>query len=677
MTFERVDSGETGSTTQGGSAVLSGTGAFAAPSSGSEAYLREQIDKLFKENKTLRHKYDLLERENEALKQSLFDLTMRYNVELASARAAAGTNSNSKSFLKLDLGGPDGVATGQQPEASPASTTPSTSDQRMRTPPSPTSPPAYNQPPTSPSSAVVPSGGSRSPPSNAATSTQVPLGIEAQPNRASSPRPERNSGSVKSRAISLGQLLNQSPASVVAEGGGASRDPQTESAAGRSSPPAFRLTTSPSPLPPHRQSSFSSSSAVLSLLPSTPSIPSTTPFLPAYDLKRHSGAVFAVKFSPTGRLLATAGFDARLCLWDVADSPDREPREWWSATRGKSNVADVAWNAESTSVLSGSYDRMCRLWDVERGQSVGEWSADGFVGSVAWGGTDQSLFMCTTSRKSLHVFDRRTPSTPVLTMRADTSLSCLLPLRSGDVLTGDMTGCVRTWDTRAGKQEAVFHVDGNAGVTWIGCAEGENPPKHYAISSHDNALRVYHFSSDQIPFAQPTQPTYVLRSHRTRGWPIKASWFTGNVSELTRNVDVKEEVMRGVGVGGEKPPPYDAYMFLATGSGENCGYVYGVTGPGTPVTEDSFSSVMTPIQRLACPSDRAYCIDFQPYPLTQPPSSTSTGSSTTTFPRIRAPAMEGAPAQPLVAAGCADGTVRLWGWNGGAAAGLAGKRGRW
>jgi COMPASS component SWD3 len=43
----------------------------------SESYLREQVDKLFKESKTLKQKVEQLERENLALKRSVYDLTVR------------------------------------------------------------------------------------------------------------------------------------------------------------------------------------------------------------------------------------------------------------------------------------------------------------------------------------------------------------------------------------------------------------------------------------------------------------------------------------------------------------------------------------------------------------------------------------------------------------------------
>lgn len=51
-----------------------------ASSSGNDSYLRDQMEKLFKESKYLKQKVELLERENIALKKSLFELSARYNM---------------------------------------------------------------------------------------------------------------------------------------------------------------------------------------------------------------------------------------------------------------------------------------------------------------------------------------------------------------------------------------------------------------------------------------------------------------------------------------------------------------------------------------------------------------------------------------------------------------------
>jgi COMPASS component SWD3 len=48
----------------------------------SDAYYKNQIDKLGRENKQLKQRLDILEKENKNLKKSLFELSIQYVVEL-------------------------------------------------------------------------------------------------------------------------------------------------------------------------------------------------------------------------------------------------------------------------------------------------------------------------------------------------------------------------------------------------------------------------------------------------------------------------------------------------------------------------------------------------------------------------------------------------------------------
>jgi WD40 repeat protein len=71
----------------------------------------------------------------------------------------------------------------------------------------------------------------------------------------------------------------------------------------------------------------------------------------------HSGAVFGVAFSPDGTLLATAGYDQSVRLWDPANG---------AAVRILSGHADSVWGVafspDGTLLATGSWDKTSRLW---------------------------------------------------------------------------------------------------------------------------------------------------------------------------------------------------------------------------------------------------------------------------------------------------------------------------
>src|SRR5437868_6162179 len=78
------------------------------------------------------------------------------------------------------------------------------------------------------------------------------------------------------------------------------------------------------------------------------------------EFKGHTGLVYSVAFSPDGKLLATAGVDKTVRLWNPADGKEvknlgghKEPVYW------------VAFSPDGTLLASSSNDAMIKIWDVQ------------------------------------------------------------------------------------------------------------------------------------------------------------------------------------------------------------------------------------------------------------------------------------------------------------------------
>lgn len=112
----------------------------------------------------------------------------------------------------------------------------------------------------------------------------------------------------------------------------------------------------------------------------------------------HQALINDVKFSPNGRLIASASFDKSVKLWDGTTG------KFLAAFRGHvSSVYQVAWSADSRLMCSGSSDSTLKVWNLKTKKILGDlpghadevyavdWSPDGE--RVASGGKDKVLKM--------------------------------------------------------------------------------------------------------------------------------------------------------------------------------------------------------------------------------------------------------------------------------------------
>jgi RNA polymerase sigma factor (sigma-70 family) len=83
-------------------------------------------------------------------------------------------------------------------------------------------------------------------------------------------------------------------------------------------------------------------------------------------LQGHSREVTAIAFSPDGRTLASGSMDTAVCLWDTATG--KKLRQIGAGKQG--SVASVSFSPGGRRIAAGSYGGTIRIWEVATGKSL-------------------------------------------------------------------------------------------------------------------------------------------------------------------------------------------------------------------------------------------------------------------------------------------------------------------
>uniref|UniRef100_A0A182WJ33 CAF1B/HIR1 beta-propeller domain-containing protein n=1 Tax=Anopheles minimus TaxID=112268 RepID=A0A182WJ33_9DIPT len=253
----------------------------------------------------------------------------------------------------------------------------------------------------------------------------------------------------------------------------------------------------------------------------------------AADLTRHQRAVNAVRWSPSGELLASGDDESVIFIWkqkgetetlNILDTTNDQDKETWltlKILRGHmEDVYDLSWSANSQFLISGSVDNTAIVWDVQRGKSQAILQEHkGFVQGVAWDPQNKYLATLSTDR-TFRVFD-------VQTKRAVSRCNkCVLPVPQSHPLREKTVRLFHDDTLQTFFRRLCFSPDGNLIVTPSGMAEieGVAKPLNTTYIFTRNSLRQPCFtlpSPDQYTVAVRFCPVYFqLRPHAENKPPL-------------------------------------------------------------------------------------------------------------------------------------------------------------
>lgn len=129
-----------------------------------------------------------------------------------------------------------------------------------------------------------------------------------------------------------------------------------------------------------------------------------------HDLRQHSKEIYTIKWSPTGQgsanpganlVLASASFDSTVRIWDPVTGQCRHV-----LSKHKDPVYSVAFSSNGQYLASGSFDRCLHIWSVKDGSLVKTYRGPAGIFEVCWNAEGTKVAAC-FSNNTVSVMDVR------------------------------------------------------------------------------------------------------------------------------------------------------------------------------------------------------------------------------------------------------------------------------
>lgn len=226
---------------------------------------------------------------------------------------------------------------------------------------------------------------------------------------------------------------------------------------------------------------------------------------PIMLLSGHQGEIYTAKFHPEGNLLASAGFDRQIFLWNVYG--ECENYHVMNAAHSGA-ILDLHYSTDGHHIYTASTDKTVGVFDSNTGQRLKRLKGHStYVNACHPARRGPPLIVSGSDDCSVKVWDQRHRA-PVANMNSTYQVTAVsFGDTSEQVVSAGIDNTVKVWDTRK-SNTVLYNMNGhNDTVT----AMALSPDGSYVLTnSMDNTLRVW----DIRPFAPQERCVKIFTGHQ-------------------------------------------------------------------------------------------------------------------------------------------------------------------